>query len=135
MNSHTEYRSYGWWVEHDPNTDRTMLIIGGRVAALRMPADIAARVHQVLSIHLLAGPVLADGDDWVLLTEPDGRGNIPEDLDEVTALPTGSRLALPSLDDPRWVGAPRTNRPAPSWQVVISATRRARADVLPLVSA
>ncbi|MEU5852966.1 hypothetical protein [Saccharopolyspora shandongensis] len=127
MNSSSEYRSYGWWVEHDPNSDRTTLIIGGRIGALRMPADFAARVHQVLAIHLQAGPVLVDGADWVLLTQPDGRAQLPEDLDEVVGVQAGARLALPPLDDPGWISPPRPDRPAPSRQVVVSAARRARA--------
>ncbi|MCI2418876.1 hypothetical protein MOQ72_15645 [Saccharopolyspora sp. K220] len=130
MNSNSEYRSYGWWVEQDPKTDRTTLIIGGRVGALRIPAELAARVHHVLVVHLQAGPALADGDDWVLLTQPDGRGDLPDELAEVVAMPTGSRLALPPLDDPRWISPPRADRLAPPWQVVVSAARRAHAEIL-----
>lgn len=134
MNSTSEYRSYGWWVEHDPNSDHTTLIIGGRVNVLRMPAPTAARVHQVLAIHLQAGPALVDGDDWVLFTQPDGRGELPEDLDEVTVVPTGSRMDLPPLDDPGWITPPRADRPAPPRQVIFSAARRAKAEAPPLVT-
>ncbi|MGP4016664.1 hypothetical protein [Saccharopolyspora sp. 5N708] len=130
MNSNSEYRSYGWWIEQDPKTDRTTLIIGGRVSALRIPAKLAARVQHVLVIHLQAGPALVDGDDWVLLTQPDGRVDLPDELADVTAVPTGSRLALPPLDDPRWISPPQAHRPVPSWQVVVSAARRARAEIL-----
>ncbi|MBB5154417.1 hypothetical protein [Saccharopolyspora phatthalungensis] len=135
MNNTSDYRSYGWWVEPDPKTDNTTLIVGGRVSALRMPAEIAARVHQVLSIHLQTGPVLDAGDHWVLFTQSDGRRDRPDDLAEVAVVPAGSRLVLPPLDDPRWINPPRADRSVPERQVIFSATRRARTDTMPLVAA
>ncbi|GAA0507047.1 hypothetical protein GCM10011581_41380 [Saccharopolyspora subtropica] len=126
MNTSAQYRSYGWWVDHDPRTDRTTLIVGGRVSALRMPAELAARVHRVLTIHLQAGPVLVDGTDWVLFTQADGRRDLPADLRDVRVVAPGTRLELPPPDDARWVD--RADRPVPPWQVVVSATRRACAE-------
>ncbi|GAA4610985.1 hypothetical protein GCM10023108_01200 [Saccharopolyspora hordei] len=113
-------------MHHDPRTNRTTLLVGDTVSALRAPADFAAHVHHVLAVHLLAGPVLADGADWLLFTQPEQPTECPHDLPELTPVPTGTHLRLPPLRDPRWIQPPRLGLAVPPRQVVFSATRRAR---------
>lgn len=125
MSSHSEFHAAGWRVDHDPRTDRTTILLGDRVSAIRSPAAFAAHVHHVLAVHLQAGPVLADGADWVLFTQPDPCADTPAELPELAIIPDGTRLALPRLADPRWISPPRTGLSAPAHQVVCSATRRA----------
>ncbi|MDA3630331.1 hypothetical protein OU415_33235 [Saccharopolyspora sp. WRP15-2] len=134
MSSHSEYHAAGWRVDHDPRTNRSTLLVGDRVSALRAPADFAAHVHHVLAVHLQAGPVLADGADWVLFTQLSPHPEPPSDLPELAAVPAGTRLALPPLNDPRWINPPRMGLAVPAHQVVCSATRRARL-VAPLAAA
>lgn len=99
-----------------------------------MPASLAARVHRVLSIHLLAGPVLAYPGEWALFADATGRRELPTDLTDrdVTWGRTGRRLPLPAPDvelgDTRWINRPRADRPPPPWQTVVAATRRATAQ-------
>ncbi|MER7013075.1 hypothetical protein ABT324_16770 [Saccharopolyspora sp. NPDC000359] len=126
MSSHSEFHAAGWRVEHDPRSHHTTLLIGDHASALRAPLDFAAHVHHVLAVHLQAGPVLADGSDWVLFTQPELRAEVPADLPELTAVPVGTRLALPPVRDPRWISPPRIGLSAPAHQVVCSASRRAR---------
>jgi hypothetical protein len=135
----SEYRSLGWWVEGKAETDQITLIVGGRASALAMPAELAERVHRVLSIHMLAGPVLtfpAKGL-WVFLAEPDAQADcLPADVvaKNVTAARTGTRLRLPAsrrgFGEVRWIARPEAGRPLPPWQAVVSATRRALSEEL-----
>ncbi|RKT84551.1 hypothetical protein SAMN05421805_103485 [Saccharopolyspora antimicrobica] len=125
MSSHSEFHAAGWRVDHDPRTDRTTILVGDRVSALRAPAGFAAHVHHVLAVHLQAGPVLADGSDWVLFTQPEPGAEMPVDLTELTTIPNGTRLEVPPLADSRWITPPRLGLSAPAHQVVCSATRRA----------
>ncbi|CAM06487.1 hypothetical protein SACE_7331 [Saccharopolyspora erythraea NRRL 2338] len=88
-----------------------------------MPAELGARVQQVLSIHILAGPVIAYPDRWAVLTEPGGHDRTGAlSRGPVVAARAGQRLPLPPSADARWVGG--LSQP-PAWQTVVSATRRA----------
>ena len=115
-----EIDALGWQVEGG------MLLLDVHVGALFMPTDLAARVHHVLSVHMLAGPVIAYPDGWALITGPDVR-ELPDDpvLRPVAAGRPGERVPLPPEHGARWI-----NRPTdpPAWQTVISATRRALAE-------
>ncbi|EQD83935.1 hypothetical protein ACFQ0O_37825 [Saccharopolyspora spinosporotrichia] len=98
-------------------------MIGDQVGALLMPAELGARVQQVLSIHILAGPVIAYPDRWAVLTEPGGHDRTGAlSRGPVVAARAGQRLPLPPSADARWVGG--LSQP-PAWQTVVSATRRA----------
>jgi hypothetical protein len=120
-------------VDDDPATDRVSLVVGGTVSALLMPAELGAEVVRVLSIHLLAGPVIGYQSEgtWAFLTEPAGSGSqLPSGVAaaQVVAVRPGRRLSLPpsspSPDVVRWINEPGNGCPKPPWQAVVSATRR-----------
>jgi hypothetical protein len=134
----SEYRAHGWWVDGNEKTGRISLVVGGSVSALLMPAELGAKVHRVLSIHMLAGPVLAYPAErqWAFLAEPDThRDGLPPDVAawKVTDVRPGTWLRLP-MPRPRphdvcWIDSPEPHRPTPPWQAVVSATRRAMSDM------
>jgi hypothetical protein len=135
----SEYRAHGWWVDADERVGRISLVVGGSVGALLMPAELGTRVHRILSIHMLAGPILAYAAQhlWVFLTEPNtDRDHLPDEVAawKVTEVRPGKRLPLPvsrrSPDGVRWIVAPEAGRPAPPWRAVVSATRRAMSETV-----
>ncbi|GAA2814220.1 hypothetical protein [Saccharopolyspora taberi] len=113
------FLALGWHVEGG------VLVLDDHVEALFMPAPLASRVHHVLAVHMLAGPAIAYPDHWALLTGPDVR-ELPEDgvFGAVRTSHPGDRVPLPPLDGADWVTGPTD---PPSWQTVVSATRRAAA--------
>ncbi|GAB3287054.1 hypothetical protein [Parasphingorhabdus pacifica] len=109
----------------------TPRLVIGDVDALLMPDELAAQVHHVLSIHLLAGAVIGYREQWALLTGAAGNNAVPTDLAgwNVAGFLPGDRLTLPFETMPgaeaRWIQHPDPTRPQPPWQTVVSATRRA----------
>jgi hypothetical protein len=135
----SEYRAHGWWVDADQHVGRITLVVGGSVGALLMPAELGARVHRILSIHMLAGPILAYPVQhlWVFLTEPNtDRDHLPDEVAacKVTEVHPGKELLLPvsrrSPDGARWIVDPESGGPAPPWRAVVSATRRAMSEMV-----
>lgn len=127
----SEYRSYGWRLDHDQSTGDIALVVDGQVSALQMPSDLGAEVDRTLAIHMLAGPVIGyqSEQQWVFLTEPvQSLCGVPDTLAswDVKSAPAGTALPLPpsSLGSVRWINEPDPRRPRPPWHAVISATRR-----------
>jgi hypothetical protein len=134
----SECRSHGWSVDDQDKSGRLALTVDGHVHALTMPAQLGERVQRILSIHMLAGPVLSYPAErrWVFLTEPDPRRDrLPDDVatENVTTARPGTRLRIPasrhgSAEEVRWVVRPESCRQAPPWQAVVSAARRALSE-------
>lgn len=138
-----EYRAHGWSVADHAEPGRAGLMMDGCVDALAMPAELGERVQRILSIHMLAGPVLsypADGR-WVFLTEPGRRNALPDDVatENVAAARPGTCLRIPAgrrgSGEVRWVSCPERGRQAPPRQAVICAARRALSEVVQQQSA
>lgn len=118
-------------------TGRVALMVDGHVHALTMPAQLGEKVQRILSIHMLAGPVLSypAKRQWVFLTEPDPcPDRLPDDVatENVTTVRPGKWLRIPAgrrgSADVHWVACPEPGRQAPPWQAVVSAARRALSE-------
>jgi hypothetical protein len=130
----------GWPVSVQVGRRDLVLIAGGTVGAVGMPARLGARVRQELNISLLSGPIVADpgGSWWTFLTRPVGvlRPDVTHDLTAVRVriAPRGACVEIPSdltetrLRSWRWVERPRPNRPLPPGAAVISMVRRLTYD-------
>jgi hypothetical protein len=135
----SEYHSHGWSVDGQDKSGRMALMVDGHVHALTMPAQLGERVQRILSIHMLAGPVLSYPAQrrWVFLTEPEPLPDrLPDDVatEDVTTARPGTRLRIPAGRDGsaevRWVACPESGRQAPPWRAVVSATRRALSEAV-----
>jgi hypothetical protein len=134
-----EYLDQGWQVSSDRHTGHITLIIDEGTDVVSMPADLAERVHRILRIHMLAGPVISySADDrWAFITAPEPNPDpLPDDLvtEQVTGVRPGTRLRLPAnhrgFGGVRWIARPEPGRSAPPRQAVLSAARRALSEAL-----
>jgi hypothetical protein len=111
-----------------------VLTVGDPVEAIGMRAGLAAEVNSMLSMAMLAGPVLAYSgapERWIYLTAPatSTSNAVLADLVRlgVSLFPVGSLIALPcaeNRDTARWINHPLPGRPLPPWQAVVAAVRR-----------
>ncbi len=115
------------------DTDRSpALVFDGQASAVSMPAGLAVEVDRILSLHLLPGAVIQDGDEWIFLTQPVGSPyQLPDDIRprDVRLLSSGQQVPLPaprdSPDVVRWVREPDAERPHPPMAAIVCAVRRA----------
>lgn len=126
----------GWPVSLQVGRRDLVIIVGGTIAAIGMPARLGARVRQELGIALLSGPIIADPGRtwWTFLTRPVGvlRPDIAHDLAAVRVriAPRGASVELPlsltSSTGPgwHWITPPTPARPLPPGTVVVATVRR-----------
>jgi hypothetical protein len=132
--------SLGWPVSVQVGRRDLVLIVGGEIAAIGMPAHLGARVRQELAIAMLSGPIVADpgANLWTFLARPIGvlRLDVAHDLAAVRVhlAPRSACVELPPTlsatprPGRRWVDPPIPNRPLPPGSVVISLVRRLTYD-------
>lgn len=117
-----------------PDWSVPVLTVGDPVEAIGMRAGLGAEVNSMLSMAMLAGPVLAyrgTPERWIFLTAPATSTStaVLADLVRlgVSLFPMGSLIALPcaeNLETARWIDRPVPGRPLPPWQAVVAAVRR-----------
>ena len=130
----------GWPVSLQVGRRDLVVVIGGALGAVGMPARLGAQVRQELGIALLSGPIVADpgGGWWTFLTTPAGvlRPDVAQDLAAVRArvAPRGAFVELPlSVNTStgkswRWVERPVAGRALPPGSVVVAMGRRLTYD-------
>ncbi|QGK71825.1 hypothetical protein GIY23_22010 [Allosaccharopolyspora coralli] len=108
------------------------LVLDEATSAVCMPADLAVEVDRILSLHLLPGAVIQDGDEWIFLTQPIGSPyRLPDDVRtlDVRVLGSGQQVPLPappdSLDTVRWLRERDAERHHPPVEAIVCAVRRA----------
>src|ERR1700716_910012 len=74
----------GWPVSVQAGRKDLVIIVGGTLGAVGMPARLGAQVRQELGFAMLCGPIVADpgGTWWTFLTRPVGmlREDVARDL-------------------------------------------------------
>lgn len=129
----------GWPVSVQVGRRDLVVILGGEIAAIGMPARLGLRVRQELTIALLCGPIVADpgGTWWTFLTKPAGilRPDVAGDLAalRVHLAPRGACVEIPrtlttSTRGWHWIEPPQPTRPLPPGSVVIATIRRLTYD-------
>ena len=129
----------GWQVSVQAGCKDLVLITGGIVGAIGMPARLGARVRQELGFTMLCGPIAADTSGWwTFLTRPVGtlRPDVAQDLAavRVQVAPRGIRVEIPcevngsAIGGWRWVERPVSSRPLPPGSAVVSMVRRLTYD-------
>ena len=130
----------GWPVSVQIGRRDLVVIIGGTLGAIGMPARLGARVRQELGFTMLCGPIVADptGTWWTFLTKPVGllRADVAQDLAAVrvrvarrgTCVEIPSHVKEPMVGGWRWVERPAPSRPLPPGSVVVSMVRRLTYD-------
>jgi hypothetical protein len=130
----------GWPVSIQVGRRDLVLVVGGRIGAIGMPARLGVRVRQELGFAMLCGPVIADpgGGWWTFLTKPVGvlRADVAGDLAavRVRVVPRGAYVEIPNdlnttaLRGWRWVERPVPNRPLPPGSVAVAMVRRLTHD-------
>lgn len=130
----------GWPVSVQIGRRDLVLMVGGTIGAIGMPARLGARVRQELGFAMLCGPIIADpgGGWWTFLTRPVGvlRADVAQDLAAVRVriAPRGACVEIPSdinttmLRGWRWVERPVPNRPLPPGSVAVAMVRRLTYD-------
>jgi hypothetical protein len=130
----------GWPVSIQVGSRELVILVGGTVGAVGMPARLGAHVRQELGFAMLCGPIVADpsGSTWTFLTKPAGalRADVAQDLDAVRVwvAPRGCSIQIPwnikgsTIGGWRWVERPMANRPLPPGSAVISMVRRLTYD-------
>lgn len=123
-----------WPVAVEAEQRRLVVAVGARVDAVVMPLALGQRVHAALQIATVAAPVIAGPGRgwWTFITEPSAvqKPDVPGELHamRVRVVPRGSTVVLPCgitcESSPRWVIAPRSDRPLPPWPAVVNAARR-----------
>ncbi|HET9138707.1 hypothetical protein [Actinophytocola sp.] len=126
----------GWPVSLQVGRRDLVIVIGGALAAVGMPARLGARVRQELGIAMLCGPIVADPGRtwWTFLTKPVGvvRPDVAHDLAalRVRIAPRGSNVEVPpsvgasGTSGWHWVERPQPTRPLPPGAVVVATVRR-----------
>jgi len=132
--------SLGWPVSVQVGRRDLIIIVGGPLGAVGMPANLGARVRQELGFAMLCGPITADptGTWWTFLTRPVGilRPDVARDLAtlRVRILPRGASIDLPlhltksPTRGPRWIEPPHPNHTLPPGTAVVSTVRRLTYD-------
>lgn len=126
----TDYEErLGWPVTIEIGNQRLVLMVGGRMDAITMPARLGRHVLAELGILMLAGPVMAGLGYWTFLTGrcTAHRPNLPAELFPVRVrlAPRGTHVIVPSgRDAQEWVRRPEPGHALPPWSVVIGTTRR-----------
>lgn len=130
----------GWPVSIQVGRRDLVVVIGGTVGAVGMPAKLGAGVRQELGFTMLCGPIVADptGSWWTFLTKPVGllRADVAQDLGSVRVrvAPRGACVEIPcdvegsTVGGWRWVERPVPSRPLPPGSVVVSMVRRLTYD-------
>lgn len=125
----------GWPVSVQVGNRVLALAVGDAVDGVSMPADLAARVRDELTIAMLRGPVVAapDGGRWTFLTKPLPRlrSSISTGLAarRVALAPHGGHILIPTEPETttrgrRWIEPPAPTRALPPAYAVIAITRR-----------
>jgi hypothetical protein len=130
----------GWPVSVQIGRRDLVILIGGSVGAVSMPARLGAQVRQELGFAMLCGPIVADpgGGSWTFLTKPAGplRADVAHDLAAVRVwvASRGAAVQIPcdtkgsAIGGWRWVERPVANRPLPPGSAVVSMVRRLTYD-------
>ena len=130
----------GWPVSIHVSNRNLVLMIGGALGAVGMPARLGAQVRQELGFAMLSGPIIADpgGGWWTFLTKPVGtlRPDVAADLAavRVQVAPRGAGIEIPcdlnasTIGGWRWVERPAPHRPLHPGSVVVSMVRRLTYD-------
>ena len=107
---------------------RLIMVTGHSVDVIGMPAGLGAQVLRGLRIALLAGPVLAHGQDWLFVCEPVGesRPELRSALTEhgVYVISGGAAITVPDEVGTGWVRSPLPRCTPPPWQAVLATARR-----------
>src|SRR5437660_11589748 len=121
----------GWPVSIQVGRRDLVILIGGSIGAVEMPARLGAHVRQELGFAMLCGPIVADpgGTSWTFLTKPAGplRADVAHDLAAVRVhlAPRGASIQIPAsirettIGGWRWVERPVANPPLPPGSAVI----------------
>jgi hypothetical protein len=130
-----DYRErYGWPITGNPSAGATAVILGHRLDAVVMTAELGRAVKFFLSIRMLGGPIIAypgHPERWAFLTQP-ATPVAERALDDLSrldvALPcNGALLLLPPSNTPfgqaEWVEEPVSDAPLAPWQAVVAAVR------------
>ncbi|MBP2323456.1 hypothetical protein JOF56_003841 [Kibdelosporangium banguiense] len=127
---------YGWLTSVDVATGRLVLAVSESVNAVIMRVELGIETQSLLSVRMLAGPVIAlpgDCPEWVFLTGP-ASSISAKTLTALSRLGVrlqkhGTFVPLPpsSLDGGmvRWASGPTVGRDLPPWTAVLAATRSA----------
>lgn len=127
---------YGWPTGVDLTTGHLVLAVSESVNAIVMRAEVGIETQSLLSVQMLAGPVIAlpgDFADWVFLTGP-ASSISTRTLTVLSRL--GVRLKKPGTFVPlppsrldsgvvRWSSGPTVGRELPPWSAVVAAIRSA----------
>jgi hypothetical protein len=125
---------YGWPTGVDVATGRLVLAVSDSVNAIVMRAELGIETQLLLSMQMLAGPVVAlpgAYPDWVFLTGP-ASSISTRSLTALSRL--GVRLKKPGAFIPlppsrldggvvRWSSGPTVGRELPPWTAVVAAIR------------
>jgi hypothetical protein len=127
---------YGWPTGVDLATGHLVLAVSENVNAIIMRAELGIETQSLLSVQMLAGPVIAlpgARPDWVFLTGP-ASSISAKTLTALSRLgvrlqKAGAFIPLPPsrLDGGmvRWASGPTVGRDLPPWTAVLAATRSA----------
>lgn len=127
---------YDWPTGVDPATGRLVLAVSENVNAIVMRAEIGIATQSLLSVQMLAGPVIAlpgETSDWVFLTGP-ASSISTKTLAVLSRL--GVRLKQSGVFVPlppsrvdggvvQWSSGPTVGRDLPPWTAVVAAIRSA----------
>jgi hypothetical protein len=129
----------GWPVSLQVGRRDLVLIVGGEIGAIGMPARLGVRVRQELGFAMLCGPIVADpgGTWWTFLTTPVRliRADVAHDLAavRVRVAPRGACVEIPPHPGAsahrgwHWIEPP-TTRPLPPGTAVVAMVRRLTYD-------
>src|SRR5436309_8245690 len=107
----------GWPVSIQVGRRDLVVVVGGTVGAVGMPARLGAGVRQELGFTMLCGPIVADptGSWWTFLTMPVGtlRPDVAADLAavKVQIAPRGTCIDIPSEVSGPAIGGRRSVEP------------------------